>query len=252
MENAKSLGRLETLRVFFKISARTALALVFSGLDPNPQSTPTDSVVSFDRLISSDASRAEPLAPAEYQAWFTTAILPHEDALRRWLRSRFPHLDVDDLVQESFLRIFRFAANEPVSYPKAYLFTTARNLALRRIRHERQRSELVETDPSEIIDDKPGIPEAVARRQEHDLLIEALQSLPERARQVFTLRRVYNLPLKEIAAQLRLSEKTVEAHISLALRRCTDFVQNADARAAQASELARLSSTTLKPSVRHA
>jgi DNA-directed RNA polymerase specialized sigma24 family protein len=79
-----------------------------------------------------------------------------------------------------------------------------------------------------------------------------LQSLPERARQVFTLRRVYSLSLKEIAAQLGLSEKTVEAHISLALRRCADFVQNADARAAHASELARLSSATLKPAVRHA
>lgn len=209
--------------------------------------------MSFPRPASTNGSHvAASVTPAEHQAWFTAAIFPHEEALRRWLCARFPHVDVDDIVQESFFRILRVPAAEPVIHPKAYLFTTARNLALKRIRHDGYRSGLGETDAAEVIDDKPGIPETIARAQEHELLIQALRSLPERARQVFTLRRVYNLSLKEISSQLNLSEKTVEAHVSLALRRCTDFVQNADARAAHAAELARLSSPSLKPAVRHA
>jgi len=209
--------------------------------------------VSFARLVSTNGSPvAASVTPAEHQAWFAAAILPHEESLRRWLCARFPHIDVDDIVQESFFRILRVSAADPVVHPKAYLFTTARNLALKRIRHDHYRSGLGETEAAEVIDDKPGIPETIARAQEHELLIQALHSLPERARQVFTLRRVYNLSLKEIAAQLNLSEKTVESHVSLALRRCADFVKNVDARAAHAADLARLSSATLKPAVRHA
>ena len=145
-------------------------------------------------------------------------------------------MDTDDLVQESFLRILRAQASQPIEHPKAFLFTIARNLALNQIRHDRHehREALREIDPSVVLDEAPGIPEALVRRQEHELLIQALQHLPERARQVFTLRRVYGLSIKEICAQLNIAEKTAEAHISLAIRRCTDFVQTADQRAPRA------------------
>jgi RNA polymerase sigma factor (sigma-70 family) len=181
------------------------------------------------------ASPPSSLSPASHQ-WFVEAVQPHETALRRWLHVRFPRMDTDDLVQESFLRILRAHASQPVEHPKAFLFTIARNLALNQIRHDRHehREALREIDPSAVLDDTPGIPEALARRQEHELLIQALQSLPERARQVFTLRRIYGLSIKEICARLDIAEKTAEAHISLAIRRCTDFVQTADRRAPRA------------------
>jgi RNA polymerase sigma factor (sigma-70 family) len=175
------------------------------------------------------------LSPASHQ-WFVEAVQPHETALRRWLHVRFPRMDADDLVQESFLRILRAQASQPVEHPKAFLFTIARNLALNQIRHDRHehREALREIDPSAVLDETPGIPEALVRRQEHELLIQALQQLPDRARQVFTLRRVYGLSIKEICARLGIAEKTAEAHISLAIRRCTDFVQCADQRAPRA------------------
>jgi RNA polymerase sigma-70 factor (ECF subfamily) len=187
---------------------------------------PTDSV--------SDCSGADLFSArvADDNAWFVECVLPHEPALRRWLRSRFPHADTDDLVQESFLRIIRAHGTAAISHPKTYLFSTARNLALNQARHDchENREALREIAPSTVIDDAPGIPESFARRQEHELLIEALQSLPDRCRQVFTLRRIYGLPVKQIAAELGISEKTADAHISMALRRCTDFMRNADAR----------------------
>lgn len=174
--------------------------------------------------------------------WFTEYILPHEEALRRWVRARFPNLDADDVCQETLYRVFRAHSNQVViAHPKQYLFQTARNFALNSIRHDRHenRDALGEADPSAVPDDKPSIPESIARSQEHDLLAEAIHLLPERARQVITLRRVYHRSIKEIAAELNISTNTVEIHLTLAIRRCTEYVKEADLRAARASQFSR-------------
>ena len=62
--------------------------------------------------------------------WFTEEVQPHEPALRAYLQARFPTLgDQDDLVQETYTRLLRAQANGGVRYPKAFLFTAARNAA---------------------------------------------------------------------------------------------------------------------------
>jgi RNA polymerase sigma-70 factor (ECF subfamily) len=50
----------------------------------------------------------------------------------------------------------------------------------------------------------------------------AIQSLPERCREVMTLRKVYGLPQKEIAARLGISECTVSAQLTIGVRKCTE------------------------------
>ncbi len=164
--------------------------------------------------------------------WFASELQPHELSLRRWLGARFPSLgDRDDLVQESFLRVLRARAAGPIANVRGFLFATARNLALNHLRHRRHTHPegLGEIDPSGVLDDGVDTPESVARQQELELLQEALQSLPERCREVFILRRIHGLAQKEIAARLGISEKTVENHSLLALRRCVEFFRERDA-----------------------
>ena len=52
------------------------------------------------------------------------------------------------------------------------------------------------------------------------MLVKAIQGLPDRCRQVFTLRKVYGYSQKEIALRLSISENTVEQHLTKAARRC--------------------------------
>ena len=52
---------------------------------------------------------------------------------------------------------------------------------------------------------RPGVGDLVIRRQELDLLAEAVRSLPERCRQVFLLRKIQNLSQREIALRLGIS-----------------------------------------------
>ena len=72
--------------------------------------------------------------------WFTEQVQPHDANLRGYLRGSFPAMDeVDDVVQESYLRLWKARAVQPIKSGKAFLFRVARNLALDLLRRRRLR-----------------------------------------------------------------------------------------------------------------
>jgi RNA polymerase sigma-70 factor (ECF subfamily) len=143
--------------------------------------------------------------------------------LRAWLRSRFPHgVELDDLVQEAFARVLRArAAGSAMRSPKAFFFATARNLALDTLRHRQVSGEatLVSFESLDVLDESDGIPETVDRHEKLERLTIAIQSLPARCREVMTLRKVYGLSQKEIAACLGISACTVSAQLTIGVRK---------------------------------
>jgi len=164
----------------------------------------------------------------EQTQWFEESVLPHEAGLRRWIRSRFSAIrEVDDLVQEAFTRILKARRSGPVPNPQAYLFVVTRNLAinrLQRMNHEYP-PDAIEVDPHVLVDETSGPYEAAALQDEIDDLVCAFQTLPERCRQVMTLRKIYGLSQKEIASKLGITEHTVEAQVGIGLRKCRAFFQ---------------------------
>lgn len=106
-----------------------------------------------------------PPSDPESSRWFAEEVLPHEPALRAWLRGRFPGVaDADDLVQEAYARLMQAHATGPIACPRAFLFVTTRNLALNHLRHQRiERPEgAAEIDALSVADERVGIPEALA------------------------------------------------------------------------------------------
>ncbi len=147
--------------------------------------------------------------------------------LRAWLAHSFgPRLAIDDVLQEAFLRVLRARETGALHAPKAFLFATARNLAVDQLRrhHVSRTDSLVDTDLSNVLDDHASIPETVARAQERALLTEAIQQLPERCRQVMTLRIVYGLSQRVIGEKLAISDRTVAAQLAIGTKKCTDFM----------------------------
>jgi RNA polymerase sigma-70 factor (ECF subfamily) len=82
----------------------------------------------------------------------------------------------------------------------------------------------VENEVLSVLEEGSGIPETVAHNQELELLTAAIQSLPDRCRQIFTLRKVYGISQPEIAQQLGLSENTVSAQLTLGVKKCMAFM----------------------------
>jgi RNA polymerase sigma factor (sigma-70 family) len=159
--------------------------------------------------------------------WFAEHLLVHEPQLRAWLQSRFSsNVPVNDIIQESYLRVLRSRQTEPVNAPKAFLFATARNLALNAARSAKVRGEHVSDplDETELLDESANVHETVAHYEELEILTKAIQSLPDRCRQIFTLRKVYGLSQADIARKLDLSPRTVNAQLAIGLNKCAEFV----------------------------
>lgn len=163
----------------------------------------------------------------EYDRWYREEVQIHCDALRRWLRGQFPTItDVDNLVQETLTRVWRARRQTQVSVPRGLLFRTAHNLAVDQLR----RQNIVPIDSVAEMAELPAYAEGLApdevtaRNQELELLTQAIQSLPEKCRQVLTLRKIYGLSQRQIAAELGISEHTVEAQVGNGMRRCAAYL----------------------------
>ncbi len=177
--------------------------------------------------MSADSQPSSGPAPGRDAGWFAREVQPHEAGLRAWLRGKFPFLpDIDDVVQESYLRLIRAREAGKVGYAKAYLFTTARNFALDLFRRRQVVTieGVADMAALPVMEERPDVADALGRQQELDLLAEAVRTLPDRCRQVMTLRLLYGLSHKEIAAELRISEHTVKAQLAKGMRRCADFL----------------------------
>jgi RNA polymerase sigma-70 factor (ECF subfamily) len=161
------------------------------------------------------------------EAWFAREILAHEDALVRYLRRCWPHADdVLDLRQETYIRVFEAARRERPHQPKSFLFTTARHLMADRMRRGRIVSiEAVgDFESLNVPVDEAGPERRQDARQSLRRLAEAFDRLPDRCREVVWLRKVEELPQKEVARRMGVAEKTVEKQVAKGARLIADYV----------------------------
>lgn len=168
-----------------------------------------------------------PSSPEELR-WFSEEVEPHERSLRAYLQAAAPlTVNVDDLLQETYLRLLRVRETSEVRSVKALLFVIARNAVRDAVRHKLTNREIssTEIDAFPVLDESADVVDLVARRQEQALLAEAMRSLPERCRHVLILRKIHALSQKEIALKLGISENTVESLVSRGLRRCAAYLR---------------------------
>lgn len=165
---------------------------------------------------------------ADRQQWFRDEVQAHERSLKAYLRGSFPAVrDVDDVVQESYVRIWR-RAGKPLDSVKGFLFRVARNLALDLVRRDR-------VSPVVAVEDVAAIPAAdlgesavdrLSREEKLVLLGEALATLPGRLREIVFLHKVQGLSQREVAGKLGLSEKTVANQVLRGVGRVERYLRS--------------------------
>jgi RNA polymerase sigma factor (sigma-70 family) len=166
------------------------------------------------------------LGAAEETRWFKEEIRPHERELRAYLRARFPMMDADDLVQETYARVLRARQVGHATPTRAYLFVVARNVALDLVRREKvvAMERLGNLAELSVVEERPDAAETLSHEQELALLDAAMRALPPRCREILTLRRIEGLSHRAIAEKLGIAEGTVNAQLAIGVMRCRQFL----------------------------
>jgi len=138
-----------------------------------------------------------------------------------------PPKEVEDIVQEAYVRICQLDNPDSMEKPSSFLMTMARNLALDHLKRSETRLADSATDESDYWpdnDDQDQVFDTVSSEQEFGQFCEAVRHLPTQCRRVFVLKKVYGYSQKEISKEMNISQSTVEKHIALGLRKCAEYL----------------------------
>ena len=157
------------------------------------------------------------------------AVETYYDELRQFIRQRTGSASLaEEVLQETWIRASTTTAALPEN-PRAYLYRMAGNLAVDQARRDNARERvIVDADGADsedslvdrVASQEPDPQQAAITHQELDALNAAVRELPEKCRHVFLLYRGHGLSMREVAAHLDISEKTVEKHIARAMVHC--------------------------------
>lgn len=156
---------------------------------------------------------------------FTKLFAESRQALHRYIRRFVGSSETaKEIVQEAFLRTYR--QRESVTTLRAFLFSTARNLAANEYRHRRiaERSTMGDFGDSRVKNERESLEAELLRDERNRLIQEAIDRLPPQCRAAFTLRVFHECSYKEVAERLGISAKTVEKHIARGLHETHRYV----------------------------
>jgi RNA polymerase sigma-70 factor, ECF subfamily len=161
-------------------------------------------------------------------ALFEQTIVPHLNAaynLARWL-TRNPH-EAEDLVQEAYLRAFRFFDGFHGGDGRAWLLAVVRNTCLTWLRRNKSGGSSVEFN-EEVHAPAAGeqnVEERLVKHAKIDALRKCLESLPVEYREIIVMRELEELSYREIAEAAGVPIGTVMSRLSRGRLRLLDCME---------------------------
>jgi RNA polymerase sigma-70 factor (ECF subfamily) len=187
---------------------------------PLQSAGPADPAIAQSIAMATDAPERRQGVPADP---VLAAFEECYDALLRHVEQRIGNTaDAADIVQETYVHVRVTERRTAIANPRAFLYRVATNLAIDYQRRRAYRGQFVSA--GEPIDDvasgEPSMERQLAGRERLDALLDAVNELPDRCREVFILCKLYHLDIEEIGQRLRISPTMVRRHLRKALLHC--------------------------------
>ncbi|PQA86376.1 RNA polymerase sigma factor [Hyphococcus luteus] len=158
------------------------------------------------------------------------AFLKHKPVIRRIVgKYRSNPSDIEELVQETFLRAYAAELKAEIRQPEKFLYRIAKNLSISRaIRKENSTTQFVgELSEMEVFADDGQVSQEdhLDARQRLAVFAEALESLSPELRETLIMRRIEGLTVPKIAMRLDLSVSAIEKRLAKAIVDCYAYIR---------------------------
>jgi RNA polymerase sigma-70 factor, ECF subfamily len=149
-------------------------------------------------------------------------IVESYDGLIRQLTRKLGSLDFAyEALHDTFVQLERTPDSTQVRKPADYIFRTAINIAKNHRKAQSYRVSAAEIDALfDLRDDTPDPARVVEARSDIEAFKKALAELAERPREVLRQMSIEGRTAHEVAQQLQVSIRTVEADLAQALKHC--------------------------------
>ena len=184
-----------------------------------------------EHALADESGASRDAAPQE-QLSIQEIIRRHHESLIKFLRRRLSIAeDANDVAQETYIRMMKYEGSREIVSPSAMLYRIAVNVANDhgRAAQARWSADHCDIDEVQIVSEQPSAERAVLAGQNLDLLLDVIEHLPPKCKQVFLLSRAHGMTYPEIARHCGVSVKMVEKQISRAMAACIQKVGGFDA-----------------------
>jgi RNA polymerase sigma factor (sigma-70 family) len=168
-----------------------------------------------DGTLGDAAAQVNPQAnPQEVEQLFRE----HNAALLRFIAAKLgSKQEAHEIAQEAYVRLLRLDHREAVSYLRAFLFKTAGNLAMDRLRQRARRGFMLPARGKDFSVFELSPERLIEGEQAVRALRAGLAELPTKCQRAFLMHRVQGLSCQDIAKRMGLQERMVRLYVSRAL-----------------------------------
>lgn len=151
----------------------------------------------------------------------TRLFSEHNESLVRFLAVRLHSVqEAKEVAQEAYVRLLSLDDSGAVSFLRAFLFKTAANLAVDRLRTRSRQRQALNAGLCDELRETPTPDYEVARAEEVEIVRRLIGELPPKCRRAFLLHRIHGEDFSQIAKQMELSERMVRHYVLRAVLYC--------------------------------
>jgi RNA polymerase sigma-70 factor (ECF subfamily) len=145
----------------------------------------------------------------------------HNESLVRFLAARLHSVqEAKEVAQEAYVRLLSLDDSGAVSFLRAFLFKTAANLAVDRIRSRSRQRQAMSAGLYDELREAMTPDHEAAQAEEAEIVRRLIGELPPKCRRAFLLHRIHGEEFSQIAKQMELSERMVRHYVLRAVLHC--------------------------------